>query len=164
MLVTRRGQIFGGTALLSLAFALMAQRTATTTLVVRVDPETHVSPARVNLSFRVSADGASDVSSQTETVAAWVRSPRSQTIHLSASAAGTFPLSALRWSGTVTQATGGGQQASCTAGSFAGGVSQDLAGSWTRSGTIRCAVTFSLADPRSLAPGLYTGAVDIAIH
>lgn len=162
--MTGRSQIFAGTALLSLAFTLLAQRTATTTLVVRIDPETHLSPAKVNLSFRVSADGAGDVTSQTETVSAWVRSLPGQTIHLAASAAGTLPLSALRWSGAVSQATAGGQQASCTSGSFASGVSQDLAGPWTRSGTLTCAVTFSLADPRSLAPGLYTGAIDIAIR
>jgi hypothetical protein len=147
-----------------MAFAMPAQRTATTTMVVRIDPETHVSPSQINLSFRVSADGASDVTSQTETVAAWVRAAPGQTIHLTASAAGTLPLPALRWSGAMAQATAGGQQASCTSGLFDSGVTQDLAERWTKSGTLTCIVTFSLAEPRSLAPGLYTGSIGIAIR
>ncbi|MBZ5624916.1 MAG: hypothetical protein LAQ69_40370 [Acidobacteriia bacterium] len=162
--------IIAGLATLCLAATVAAQRTATTTLVVRVAPEQRLNVSRVSLQFRVSADGAGDVTSQTATVAAWVRALPGQRIRLTATTGslsgppGAVPSSAIRWSGSPASATGGGQGASCTSGSFESHGPQDLVAGWTRSGTLSCAVVFSLADPRSLPPGQYTGTVDLALR
>jgi hypothetical protein len=34
---------------------------------------------------------------------------------------------------------------------------------WQKSGTLECAVTWQLADPRSLLPGRYTGLVELTV-
>ena len=147
-----------------------AQRTATTSLVVQVAPEAHLNPSQVELQFVVSGDVAGDVTSQAAAIDAWVRVLPGQRIRLLAHIAslsgpsGAIPASAIRWSGSNTHATWGGQTAVCAGGSFAGGASQDLVAGWQRSGTLGCAVTFSLADPRSLAAGVYTGVVDLALR
>ena len=144
--------------------SVLAQRSETATLVLTVPPESRLTPAQVTLNFVVSADGSSDVTSQTQTVVAWVRALPGQPIRVTAGASGTVPLSALQWSGSAAGATGGGQQATCANGSFAGGATQDLVSSWTRSGTISCAISFSLAAPRSLPPGDYTAVIRLAIR
>lgn len=147
-----------------------AQRTGSTTLALRVSPEAHLSPGQVALRFVVTADGLGEITSQTETVAAWVRALPGQRIRLIARMAslagpsGTVPIGAVRWSGASQRATGGGQAATCSAGSFAGGATQDLVAAWQVSGTLTCAVTFSLGDPHSLPPGAYTGAVDLTLR
>jgi len=166
----RPNLILAGIAALCLAGGVPAQQRSTTALVVQVVPEARLNLSRIALSFRVSADGMSDVTSTTQTVAAWVRALPGQPIRVTASAgalggqSGSLPLSALRWSGSVAGATGGGQQAACTDGSFETGATQDLVAAWARSGTLTCTVTFSLADPRTLPPGLYTGWVSLAIR
>jgi len=166
----RPNLILAGITALCLAGGALAQQRSTTALVVQVTPEARLNLAQIALNFRVSADGMSDVTSQTQMVAAWVRALPGQAIRVTASAgalggpSGSVPLSALSWSGSVAGATAGGQQAACTSGSFGTGASQDLVAAWARSGTLACAVTFSLADPRSLPPGLYTGLVSLAIR
>jgi hypothetical protein len=58
----------------------------------------------------------------------------------------------------------GAEAARCAGGSFASGDTQDLVAGWQHSGVLTCAVTFSLADPRSLPPGAYTGMVDFILR
>jgi hypothetical protein len=147
-----------------------AQRSSTATLTVRVSPEARLNPGQVALRFVVTADGVGEVTSQTEAVAAWVRALPGQRIRLMARMAslagpsGVVPIEAVQWSGARQRATAGGQSATCSTGSFAAGAAQDLVAAWESSGTLTCAVTFSLVDPRSLAPGIYVGAVDLALR
>jgi hypothetical protein len=169
-MVKRAVVISAAMAALWFAPGARAQRSATTTLVLRVAPEAHLNPPQVTLHFRVSADGASDVASQTETIAAWVRALPGQRIRLTAlpgaltGPAGVVPGSAIRWSGAPARATSGGQSATCTSGSFNGAAAQDLASGWRSSGTLACAVTFSLADPRGLPPGAYMAVVNLSLR
>jgi hypothetical protein len=162
--------ILAGVALLGLAAVVMAQRTASNTLVVRVAPEQHLSVSQVALQFRVSADGVGDITNQVETLAAWVRALPGQRIRLTArignvsGPAGPVAPSAVSWSGSRGLATGGGQEALCTSGAFESSAPQDLVAAWNRSGTLSCAVVFSLAAPRSLPPGVYRGTVDLALR
>lgn len=152
-----------------LSSATSAQRNAGTTLVVRVSPEAHLSPSQVALSFRVSTDGTSDVTTQTAAVAAWVRALPGQRIRLTANLAnltgpdGAVAASQLNWNGSAVQAASGGQQASCTSEIFTDTAAQDPAANWQRSGTLTCAVAFSLVNPRGLTPGIYNGTVQIAL-
>src|ERR1035441_1451885 len=44
-----------------------------TKLQVQIQPEAHLAPQQISLSFRVSPDGSSEVTRQTESIAAWVR-------------------------------------------------------------------------------------------
>jgi hypothetical protein len=147
-----------------------AQRTGSTTLALHVSPEAHLGPSQVALRFVVTADGIGDISSQTEAIAAWVRALPGQRIRLIARIAslagpsGTVPIEAVQWSGASQRATGGGRAAACSSGSFAGGTTQDLVAAWQSSGTLICSVTFSLGDPHSLPPGVYTGAVDLTLR
>jgi hypothetical protein len=147
-----------------------AQRSATATLAVHVSPEARLNPAQVALWFVVTADGLGDVTSQTQAIAAWVRALPGQRIRVMARMAnlvgpsGAVPTGAVQWSGARQQATAGGQSATCSTGSFAAGATQDLVAAWEFSGKLTCAVTFSLADPRSLAPGTYAGAVDLTLR
>jgi hypothetical protein len=168
--VKRASLLIAAMAALWPAARVGAQRSATTILVVRVAPEAHLNPSQVTLHFRVSTDGASDITAQTETVAAWVRALPGQRIRLTAGPAiltgpaGAVPGSLIRWSGSAARATSGGQSATCTSGSFEGTAAQDLVAGWQRSGTLTCAVTFSLSDPRSWPPGAYAGVVDLALR
>src|SRR4051812_43122055 len=97
-------------AMLCMAAAVVAQRTASTALVVRVTPEQHLSVSQVALQFRVAADGAGDLTSQA-TVGAWVRSAPGQRIRLTATIRnvsgpeGPVQPSAIRWSGSPARAT-----------------------------------------------------------
>ena len=146
-----------------------AQRSGTTTLVLRVNQEARLDPPQVALNFRVSADGASDVTSQTTSVAAMVRALPGQDIRVTARLVtlngpdGPVPVSAVGWAGSTTRATGGGQAASCSSGTFQPGATQDLVLGWQRSGILACAVNFALAAPRNLSPGLYSGTVNLAL-
>jgi hypothetical protein len=139
-------------------FAAGAQN-STTALVVRIVPEAHVNPPQATLSFVVSADGTGDVTTQTVGVSAWVRAMRGHPIRLTANQTGSLPVT---WAGTSTQATAGGRQATCIDGNFAGNSTQDLAANWQNSGTLQCLIRFSLADPRSLAPGVYKATLTFA--
>jgi hypothetical protein len=149
---------------LSLTASVLAQRTGTTTLALRVDPEARLNPSQIAMNFRVSAGGANDITTQTQTIEARVRALPGQPIRLTATASGTIPLSALRWSGSPAGAAGGGEQAACSSGTFETAATQDLVTGWSRSGTLTCTVTFSLADPASLPPGNYTGNIALAIR
>jgi hypothetical protein len=147
-----------------------AQRSGSTNLEVHVAPEAHLDPRQVALRLVVSEDGSGDIASQTAVIATWARALPNQRIRLMGHMAnlsgpdGAVPISAIRWSGSNVGATSGAQAASCAGGSFASGATQDLIAGWQRSGTLTCAVTFSLADPRSLPPGIYTGVVDFILH
>lgn len=147
-----------------------AQRSGSTILALHVAPEAHLNPSQVALRLVVSADGSGDIASQTAVIATWVRALPNQRIrligHLAnlSGPAGAVPISAIRWSGSSLGAASGAQAATCADGSFAGGGTQDLVAGWQRSGTLTCAVTFSLADPRSLPPGAYTGVVDFILR
>ncbi len=146
-----------------------AQRSGTTTLVLQVNPEALLDPQQLTLNFRVSADGASDVTSQTTSVAAWVRALPGQRIRVTARLAslngpeGPVPVEAVRWSGSATRATSGARAAACSSGTFQAGATHDLVLGWQRSGILTCAVRFELAAPRTLPPGLYSGAVALAL-
>jgi hypothetical protein len=150
--------------------AMVAQHSGGTTLVLRVMPEEHLTPTQVALQFRVSEDGSADVASQTATIVAWVRALPGQRIRLVATPgtlygpAGPVPPTVLRWNGSATQATAGGQEARCTSGSFQSAAEQDLAAGWDSSGTLTCGVVFSLANPQRLPPGVYSGVVSLALR
>jgi len=58
--------------------------TLKTSLILRVDPEARLDPARIALNFQVSADGSSDVISQTTEVGAWVRALPGRRIRVTA--------------------------------------------------------------------------------
>jgi hypothetical protein len=103
-------------------------------------------------------------------VAARVRARPGERIRLVAIAgaldgpAGQLPWSAIRWNGAVVQATGGGREASCTSGRFESPGASDLATDWNSSGSLTCAVVFSLADPHDLPPGTYSGVVSFGVR
>jgi hypothetical protein len=147
----------------------VAQRVGTTTLALQVNPEARLEPQQVALNFRVSADGASDVTTQTANFTASVRALPGRPIRVTARLSslhgpdGSLPASALRWSGSATRASAGGQSATCSSGTFQSGVAHDLAQGWQHSGTLGCSVKFELAAPRTLTPGLYSGAVELIV-
>jgi hypothetical protein len=146
-----------------------AQRSGTTTLLLRVNQEVRLDPPQVALNFRVSANGASDFTSQTTSVAALVRALPGQQIRVTAQLVslngpdGPVPVTQVGWAGSTTRATGGGQAATCSSGTFQPGATQDLVLGWQRSGILACTVNFSLAAPRDLSPGLYSGTVNLAL-
>jgi len=152
------------------AAAVVAQRIGSTGIAVNVGPEAHLSPLQIPLRFTVSADGAGDLTVQAANISTWVRALPGQQIHLTArigtvtGPSGPLPASAIAWSGSTVRATAGAQAATCTNGSFASGPTQDLVSGWQRSGTLICAVSFSVVNPRALAPGVYTVAVDLLLH
>ena len=146
-----------------------AQRSGTTTLVLQVNQEARLDPQQVALNFRVSADGASDVTSQTASVAAWVRALPGQQIRVLAQLVtltgpdGPVPVTEVGWAGSTTRATAGGQAATCSSGTFQPGATQDLVLGWQQSGILTCAVDFALSAPRNLSPGLYSGTVNLVL-
>lgn len=146
-----------------------AQRSGTTIMALQVEPEARLEPQQVALHFRVSADGASDVTSQNANVTAWVRALPGQQIRVTARMAslngpdGALPVTGIRWAGSTTHATAGGQAANCSSGNFGVATLADLVLGWDRSGTLTCAVSFELVSPRNLVPGLYAGIVDLAL-
>jgi hypothetical protein len=170
--VFRKRTIVAGAVVAALwpSARVVAQRSGSTILTVNVAPEAHLNLSHVALRLVVSADGSGDIASQTAVIATWVRALPNQRIrligHLAnlSGPAGAVPVSAIRWSGSSLGAAAGALAASCAGGSFASGDTQDLVAGWQRSGTLACAVTFSLADPRSLPPGAYTGVVDFILR
>jgi hypothetical protein len=144
-----------------------AQHSSGSSLMVRVNPEARVEPARIALSFHISADGGSDITIQGATVAAWVRALPGRRIQLKAHLAtldgpgGPVAPSAVIWKGAATQSSAGGRQAACTNGRFVSADAQDLVQGWSQSGSLRCSVSFQLAEPGALAPGSYTGMVEL---
>jgi hypothetical protein len=146
-----------------------AQHSGTTMLVLRVNQEARLDPPQVTLNFRVSPDGASDVTSQSTSVAALVRALPGQEIRVTVRLLslngpdGPVPVSAVGWAGSTTRAMAGGQAATCSSGTFQPGATQDLVLGWQRSGILACAVSFALAAPRNLPPGLYSGTVNLAL-
>jgi len=146
-----------------------AQRSGTTTLMLQVSPEARLEPQQIALNFRVSGDGASDVTSQTNNVSAMVRALPGQNIRVTArlvslsGPSGAVPAGQLTWSGSRARAAAGGQSAGCSSGVFESGAAHDLVSGWQRSGTLACALTFALQDPRGLTPGLYAGTVQLGL-
>jgi hypothetical protein len=146
-----------------------AEHSGTTALVLQVRPEARLDPQQIDVHFRVSADGLSDVSSQTANVTAWVRSLPGRPIRVSARLAawngpdGPAPAGALRWTGVSIHATAGAQAANCSSGIFQEGASHDLVLGWQQSGILTCAMKLELAAPRDLPPGLYSGSVNLAL-
>ena len=74
-----------------------------------------------------------------------------------------MPVTQVGWAGSTARATAGGQAATCSNGTFQPGTTQDLVLGWQRSGILTCAVSFALAAPRNLSPGLYSGTVNLAL-
>jgi hypothetical protein len=166
----RANVVLAALAVLCLCAGVGAQRSGSTALEVRIAPEEHLNQSRIALQFHVSADGAGDVASQRATVAAWVRVLPGHRILLTAAIgpvsgpSGPLPPSAIRWSGSLVSATGGGQNAACTAGTFDGPAPQNLVTGWNRSGSLTCAVVFSLNSAAGLPPGRYSGTVELAVR
>jgi hypothetical protein len=135
-------------------------------LAVVIQPEARVEPQQVPLQFEVSADGVSDVVSQTASVAAWVRSRPNQPIGVRMrlvrleGPGGPLPPATLRWTAAAPRSTGGGREASCSAGDFTAGAVQELVTGWQKSGMLECAVTWQLTGTAKLPPGRYTGVVE----
>lgn len=154
---------------LLLACSAGAQSSRTVSLVLQVNPEARLDPQWVALSFVVAGDGGSDGASQTASVAASVRALPGQRIRVTAVLAsltgpdGPVPVSVLDWSGSANGATAGARAATCSSGTFKPGAIHDLVLGWQRSGAIACTVTFKLSAPETLAPGRYSGTVDLAV-
>jgi hypothetical protein len=167
-MLTGRGGLGLSLLLFGAAAAAWGQKSAATGLVIQVNPEAHLSPSTANLTFRVTQAGEIVVS-QPITVSAWVRSVPGQQIQLIARVksltgpAGDVPVSALRWSGSMAKATGGGVAASCTSGTFADGLANSLISGWIRSGIVTCDLTFSLATDADGPTGLYNAEVDLTL-
>jgi len=131
----------------------------TTTMLVQVTPEAYLVPKRIPLHFQVLADGSS-VTAQTESITAWVRTLPGKAVRITAR-----PITglALSWSGTVMRATQGAKAASCTSGMFEAATPGELVSGWSQSGVLTCAVTFTLAEAKTLPVGIYTTTVDLSI-
>src|ERR1035441_6261528 len=103
-----------------------------TKLQVQIQPEAHLAPQQISLSFRVSPDGSSEVTRQTESIAAWVRALPGQRIRLQARVLsmtgpiGPISPTALGWSGGLIRASSGAQNVTCTAGTFDAAQPADL--------------------------------------
>ncbi|MGA2113329.1 MAG: hypothetical protein ABSH56_01100 [Bryobacteraceae bacterium] len=155
-----------------LAFAigtLAAQSTGSTSLLLQVGPEARLEPQQVALNFRVSVDGSSDLISQTVSVTAWVRALPGRRIRIAANLRsltgpnGPVPVTEVAWAGSATRASAGAQAATCSSGTFQTGVAADLVEGWERSGVLNCTVSFALAAPRNLPPGVYSGALRLSV-
>ena len=145
------------------------QTSGSTRLMLQVAPESRLDPQHVLLQFRVSADGASDVTSVPAVIRAGVRPSPGQTVRITGhlvsltGPAGPVPVSQVRWTGSAVSASGGAREASCSSGSFESGTAQDMVVNWQTSGMLTCSVTFELTEPRSLPAGLYAGTVNLAL-
>jgi hypothetical protein len=163
--------LFGILAIANLTPRLKAQqRDGNTALAVSVGPEARLSQPQVAIRFVVSADGSGDVVTQSAVVGASVRSLPEQQIRLTARTGavqgpgGPVRGAAIRWSGALARATGGGQSAACASGSLVSEARQDLVSGWSRSGTLSCTLNFELVNPRDLQPGVYTAVVDLEVR
>jgi len=143
-----------------------AQQIASTALVLEIAPESRLEPLQIPLNFRISADGASNATTQTATVTAWVRATPGQAPRLTMTLvgfSGPAPGSSVQWSGSVARASKGAQSATCSEGAFQNADAQNLAQGWLQSGILACTLTFRLASPGALPPGAYTGSVQLAV-
>jgi hypothetical protein len=154
-------------AMLVLAIGGLAQHSATTTLALVV-PEAWVQPQQVPLTFQVSADGAADIVSQGASVAAGVRALPGEAIRVTMQLANLQGpgKSGLRRQSAMERHRGPRHRR--RAGGSVHFRRSDRRGSrpgpgegWQKSGTVECAVTRQLADPRSLPPGRYSDLVQI---
>src|SRR5215831_4564039 len=128
--------------LLGAAITGRAQHDAGTGLVLRIDPEAWISPKQSVLQFQVSGNGSSDVMVQAATVSVRARARPGQPVLVTArmgdiaGPGGSIPASAVRWTGSVVAATGGGAQASCSKGVFVAGAVLQLVEGWIRPGSV----------------------------
>ncbi len=168
-----RLRIVGCVALVTglLAVSVFAQGSGGTGLVIRVVPEAHLDTPVATVTFPVANPGQV-VYSQPITFTAWVRSLPNQQIQVNAQAVkiqapdGSTPtgaLSAIRWSGSMANATGGAATAVCTSGDFSTGQPQPLIGNWNQSGIAKCSVTFALATDPYWQTGNYTSEIDLSL-
>jgi DNA-binding response OmpR family regulator len=162
---------FGVLAVANLMPQLKAQSSvSSTTLAVHVEPEARLSQSQVPIQFFVSSDGTADVVSQSAIVAAWIRAMPGQQIHLTARSgevigpSGATGAAEIRWNGSLTSATVGGQAATCTTGLLVSETWQALVSGWQRSGTLICSLKFELVNPRILAPGTYAAVVSLDLR
>ncbi len=153
-----------------LSIGLRAQRNGATELLLRVEPDAHLSPLRVTLRLHLDPAPNPHQARQTELITARVRALPGQRIRLLARAsplagpAGGVPASRLQWSGKTIAAASQAGQAVCGSGGFLEGEPSDLIHGWTRSGAVTCEITFSLTGTGHLPAGLYTGVVDLAVR
>ena len=142
---------------------------ATTSLMVRVEPEARLDPQQIKLDFRISAGGAADARWQRAQVAAWVRPLPGQQVRILARLTklegpeGAIAPASLRWAGSVRDATGGAEQATCSSGVFAKDGAQDLVRGWERPGRLTCAIDFELRSA-GLTAGEYSGMVELFLE
>jgi hypothetical protein len=151
------------------ALAVWAQSSGGSALVIRINPEAHLSPASTRLSFLVPNPAEIAISTPV-TITAWVRALPNRQIRLTAQAVnltgpvGAIPLGTIAWNGTMTSTpTGGAAAAACTSGSFGAGGPKKLISGWTRSGIAVCTVTFTLATDAAWPQGAYSGQVDFSL-
>jgi len=150
--------------------ALLLSESATMRLSVEVEPEVRIEPEQIPLRFLVSPGGRADGTTQSTEITAWIRPAPGQPIrlmahlmHLEGPGGGMVSPSILRWAGAKTRATGGGQQAQCSSGSFASGSDADLIRGWERSGSVSCSMRFELDQKVPLPPGEYRGLVTVVL-
>jgi hypothetical protein len=150
------------------ALILQAQNSANRGLVIQINPESHLDTPQASLSFQVNNPGEI-VYSQPVTVTAWMRALPNRQIQLTAqpqSLAGpsdAAPVASLRWTATMSGATGGATAASCIGGDFGSSGPQQLIENWTQSGIAKCTVTFALATGATWPAGVYSGAVSLIL-
>jgi len=155
-------------AILTLTGAMAAVWAQSTSLVIQVVPEAHITPSSVPLSFNVRNSGEVVVSEPVPVIA-WVRALPGQQIRLTAQIGsltgpdGILPVSTVSWTGTTGRATGGGTAASCTSGSFTAGSAQPLISGWNQSGIVTCNLSFSLTTDPAWSTGSYSGQVTLQI-
>jgi hypothetical protein len=147
---------------------LQAQNSASSGLVIQVNPESHLDTPLASIFFQVNNPGEIAYS-QPFTITAWVRALPSQQIHLTAQPqaltgpSGASPAASLKWTAAMASATGGAAAASCIAGDFSNSGPQQMVANWTQSGIARCTVTFALATDASWAAGAYSGTVSLSL-
>lgn len=147
---------------------LHAQNSASSGLLVQVNPESHLDTPLANLSFQIDNPGGIAYS-QPVIITAWVRALPNQQIQLTAQPqsltgpTGEAPPTSLHWTATMASATGGATSASCIAGDFSNSGPQQLIANWTNSGIARCTVTFALMTDPTWAPGTYTSTVSLTL-
>ena len=150
-------------------FKCAAQSSGSTTLVLSVPTEARLDPDHIALAFRVSQDGTADVTTMPAQIVARVRALPGQSVRITALLAGLqgpsgpAPATLVSWTGTATSASGNARQATCSNGVFGSGDPQDLVAGWQTSGILTCALNFQLTQPRTLAPGAYSGVVSLAV-
>jgi len=150
-------------ALLMLMGALNALPAQSTGLVIQINPEAHLNPSSIPLTFTVTSPGEVVVT-QPVTVTAWVRALPGQQILLtgqieSLTGPGSHSSTSISWGGAMGRSTGGAASASCTSGTVSGSSPQPFISGWNLSGIATCQVSFTLPTDTTWAPGTYTGQV-----